>query len=181
VDSTSEVAALRFYVEHARHVVDGHRQRAGNFEAKAGTLLAFCGVLLALTPVTIEPIGDLRGTWRVVTAVVVSVASLLFLAAAFASLRVLAARPVVDGDEGQVAEAWLDHQSARDARDERVLLGIVADQMLGDDGTGSAVHAHGADADARGSWFRHATYLLVGGMSVLSASVLILLIEVAKR
>lgn len=172
--------ALRAFLEQSGTVAEWHRQRAENFESKAGTILGFSGVLLALTTQVVRPIDEVRGGWQVSLVILTASGAVAFLASAVFALRTLRAREYRYSSTAQLRRVWVEYRD-RSAYEDTQVVGMFADSLIcGGDGQ-SPIESLVDDADQRGKDLGWSISLLFVGLVLEAAVAAVLSVEVMVR
>lgn len=167
------------FLDQARWLVDWHRMASDRFEGKAATILGASSVLVALTSVSVKPIGEVYGRWSVVLTALAVFSALAFVGAGMFSVLTLWPRSYRGPSRDQLRGEWESYLASA-SRTDIEIVGMLVDQLIrgGDE---SPIDTLQADAAERGKRFRIAISLLFAGLASAVIAAVILFIEVQVR
>lgn len=175
------VEVAQSFLGQARALADWHRQRADNFESKAGSVLGFSGAIIVLSALVVSPIGEVHGRWQVAMIVGAVLASASFLTSGAFAIAVLWPREYQFASRSQLQTEWMRFQHSAEMTDFQI-VGMLADQLIcGTDKDKSPLETLVKGATTRGKALQKSIAALAVGFVLDAAVAAALLIEVSVR
>ena len=171
----SEVFSIQ--VENARWLIDRESARIDGFHQRASYLLGFSGVILAILPTTLDPIGHVHNLHlRWVAWGLVSLAATALAVSAFFSLLTIAIRRSFNVGIKKMQLNWIEWSTSLEKPDTAQVLADIANALMGRDATAekSAVLAIRAEGDVRAFRLRLSVWSSTLGIIALAALFIVL-------
>jgi hypothetical protein len=174
----SEVFSIQ--VENARWLIDRETARIEGIHERASYLLGFTGVILAILPVALTPILDIRllaVKW--IAFVLVGLAAVFLSGGALLSLLAISVKKYSEVPVKGMQLSWVDWSSKLDGNSEAdaaQVLADIANALMGrtPQADESAILAIRAQGDVRAQRLKISVWLATAGILALGALFLVL-------
>jgi hypothetical protein len=176
MDEWAEVFSAQ--LENARWLIAREDGRIEGFHQRASYLLGFTGVILAIMPVLLDPIGSMtHGNPRLAAWSLALLAALSLGLGAIFSLITLSVKDHLGVPVKAIQKLWIDWSSESLVPQTSQVLADYANALLGRSPTAetSALLAIHAEGDVRGNQLRIATWSSTCGIVALGALFALLL------
>jgi len=170
-DDPRELRSFEAFLEQARWIADWQWRRGQTFEAKAGPILGFVGIILSLQIAILRSVITVPKTgfaWT--TAILFTISALGLVISALACLMVLKPRKYQNAKIDQIREQWTQYVAHGHLSSEGVLF-VFADQLLRGTGQREPVKGLRDDADTRSTWMTVAMWALFASIATIAVIV----------
>jgi hypothetical protein len=164
-DDPRQLRGYEAFLDQARWMADWQVRRSESFERKAGAVLSFAGIIVALQTVIVRSIITVPRTpltWAIFALLILSAGAMAW--ATVESVLVLRSRKYRGPDLEQLQREW-ENYKARGHLSPQGTVALFADQLLRDSGGSAPVSSLCEDANKRGGHFSRAIRAL--GVSII--------------
>jgi hypothetical protein len=175
MDSWSEIFSIQ--LENAKWLLDRESARIDGFHQRASYLLGFAGVILAILPMTLDPIGKIANEQaRWCAWVLVSLSAVLLAVGALFSLLTLTVRKALNLGIKQLQQNWVEWTRELDNPNAAQVLADLTNAVMGrtSNAQDSALLAVRSEGDVRAIRLRISMWCSTCGVIALAGMFLVL-------